>query len=47
MLDFATARPRYVYCRIGWLLREEGRRPELFRVFCLSQRTELIAPENT
>jgi len=44
MLQLARARPRYGYRRIGWLLREEGWRAGLSRVFRLWQREGLKVP---
>ena len=44
MLQFARAQPRYGYRRIGWLLREEGWRAGLSRVFRLWQREGLKVP---
>jgi len=44
MLQLARAKPRYGYCRIGWLLREEGWRAGLSRVFRLWQREGLKVP---
>jgi len=41
MLQFARAKPRYGYRWIGWLLREEGWRAGLSRVFRLWQREGL------
>jgi hypothetical protein len=43
MLQLARSKPRYEYRRIGWLLREEGWRAGLSRVFCLWQREGLKA----
>ena len=44
MLQLVRARPRYGYRRIGWLLREEGWRAGLSRVFRLWQREGLKVP---
>ena len=44
MLQLARAKPRYGYRRIGWLLREEGWRAGLSRVFRLWQREGLKVP---
>jgi transposase InsO family protein len=44
MLQLARARPRYGHRRIGWLLREEGWRAGLSRVFRLWQREGLKVP---
>jgi putative transposase len=44
MLQLARSRPRYGYRRIGWLLREEGWRAGLSRVFRLWQREGLKVP---
>jgi transposase InsO family protein len=44
MLQLARAKPRYGYRRIGWLLREEGWRARLPRVFHPWQREGLKVP---
>jgi len=44
MLQLARSKPRYGYRRIGWLLREEGWRAGLSRVFRLWQREGLKVP---
>ena len=44
MLQLARAKPRYGYRRIGWLLRTEGWRVGLSRVFRLWQREGLKVP---
>jgi len=44
MLQLERSKPRYGYRRIGWLLREEGGRAGLSRVFRLWQREGLKVP---
>lgn len=44
MLQLRKAKPRYGYRRSGWLLREEGWRAGLSRVFRLWQRNGLKVP---
>jgi putative transposase len=44
ILPLATAKPRYGYRRIGWLLREEGWHPGLSRVLRPWQREGLKVP---
>ena len=44
ILQLARAKPRYGYCRIGWLPQEEGWRAGLSGVFRLWQREGLKVP---